>query len=93
MLGTQQQMRHKACAFRGGRTQMWGQQMRHKPVLSVVEAHRCGGSMAMTSLTLLLIRVDSADLAGSVRVPSLPHTVCVPLPKLQAQNHVETSFA
>lgn len=36
---------------------------------------------------------DSADLAGSVRVPSPPHTVCVPLPKLQAQNPVETSFA
>lgn len=44
-------------------------------------------------LSLLLARVDSPDLAGSLRVPSLPHTVCVPLPKLQAQNHVETWFA
>lgn len=67
--------------------------MRHKACAFPGGEHRCGGRMAMTSLTPLLARADSADLAGSVHVPSLPHTVCVPLPKLQAQNRVETWFA
>ena len=34
---------------------------------------RCEGDLAATSVTPLITRVDSADLAGEAGVPFLPH--------------------